>query len=85
MFTRQCILSCLFTLAVVSAALAANTNQVNLLCKAAEEGNADQVKALLLENAGLVNEKGGNGFTALHWAAGAGHKAAAEILIAKGG
>jgi ankyrin repeat protein len=51
---------------------------------AAMYGDLDKVKALLNDNPNLVSSQDTNGCTPLYWAASAGHKDIAELLLAKG-
>jgi cytohesin len=48
------------------------------------DGNLPKVEALLKDNPKLPFDKDSSGLTRLHWAAVYGHKAIAELLIAKG-
>jgi ankyrin repeat protein len=49
---------------------------------AAESGNLEKVKALIKDNPDLASSTNKNGWTALHFAAAAGHKDVAELLLA---
>jgi ankyrin repeat protein len=51
---------------------------------AAKSGDLEKVKALLKENPDLLISKNDKGNTPLHFAAGYGYKAVAELLLAKG-
>ena len=50
---------------------------------AAIVGHADQVAALLKQDPKLINARGGNGRTALHWAALYGQNKVIELLLAR--
>ncbi len=49
---------------------------------AARDGDVKKVQALINGNPDLVLSKDGNGLTALHWAAGRGHRELVELLMA---
>jgi serine/threonine-protein phosphatase 6 regulatory ankyrin repeat subunit B len=49
---------------------------------AVDDGDLEQVKALLKDDPGLVSGKDILGATALHYAAGGGYKGIAEVLLA---
>jgi len=52
--------------------------------KAAKKGELNRVKSILAKNPELVNAKGNDGWTCLHWAALENHKDVVEFLVING-
>jgi ankyrin repeat protein len=58
--------------------------ELNQLIEAAQTGDLDRVRALVANHPQLVSSRDASGATALHHAAGSGHRPIAEFLIQSG-
>jgi ankyrin repeat protein len=72
--------ACLLVFTVVAAAL---WGCAAPLLDASKHGDTHAI-ANLLDRGAAINARDGNGYTALHWAAYAGHSDSAEILVERG-
>lgn len=57
---------------------------VDKLIEAAKKGDLAEIKTVLRDHAGLINQRDQTGATALHYAAFAGHRSVVEELVRKG-
>ena len=59
-------------------------NEFERLVEVAKRGDLAEIKTVLRDYAGLINQRDATGATALHYAAFAGHRSAVEELVRNG-
>lgn len=59
-------------------------SELERLIEAAKRGDLAEIRSLLRDHAGLINQRDQTGATALHYAAFAGHRSVVEELVRQG-